>query len=63
MAVGFMLTAMTLLTALTAQAAEYGIKFDGQSVTDENKNDLTTSITSIMSGTATPMRLSAVFPG
>ena len=53
MAVGFMLTAMTMLTALTAQAAEYGIKFDGQSVTDANKNDLTASITSIMSGTAT----------
>ena len=32
-----MLTAMMMLTALTAQAAEYGIKINGQAVTDASR--------------------------
>ena len=43
---------MMMLTALTAQAAEYGIKIDGQSVNDDNKADLAASIFSISGGTA-----------
>ena len=45
-----MLTAMMMLTALTAQAAEYGIKINGQAVTDANKTDLVTAMPSAFTG-------------
>ena len=38
--VSMVLTAMMMLTALTTQAAEYGIRIAGVQVTDENKGDL-----------------------
>lgn len=50
MTLSWMLTAMMmLLTALPMQAAEYGIKIDGQAVTDENKADLTTLGVTVLS--------------
>lgn len=42
--------AMMLLTALTAQAAEYGIMINGQAVTDANKGDLVANMSSAFTG-------------
>ena len=42
---------MMMLTALTTQAAEYGIRIAGVQVTDENKGDL--SVIEGVTGTAT----------
>lgn len=45
-----MLTALLMLTALTAQAAEYGITINGQAVTDANKGDLVTAMPGAFTG-------------
>ena len=45
-----MLTAMMMLTALTVQAAEYGIMINGQAVTDANKTDLVANMSSAFTG-------------
>jgi len=50
--VSWMFTALMMLTALTVQAAEYGIKINGQAVTDANKTDLVANTSAFTGGKA-----------